>query len=85
MKEQKEFDALYNRVRKAFHLQRHTKIDIKGKILIEIMELDRWDEIRKTVVRVNRDDVEEGYRIAKDMLKFYIKKREREFYDYFIE
>lgn len=83
MKEQKEFDALYNRVRKQFHLQKHIKISINGEILIEIMELDRWDEIRKTVVRVNRDSMEEGYRIAKDILEYYIKKREKELVDYF--
>lgn len=79
---QKEFDALYRKVRSALHLSSHTMINIKGEILIEIMELDRWDNIVKTVIKVNRNNVEDGYRIAISDLEHYIQRKDEEFYSY---
>ena len=37
---ERKFDNFYNQVRKPFHLAKHTKINLKGEILIEIVELD---------------------------------------------
>lgn len=75
---ERKFDNFYNQVRKPFHLAKHTKINLKGEILIEIVELDRWNDPVRTAVRVEREDIEEGYQLALEDLKYFIEKKKKE-------